>query len=711
MEAAASTFNIGYKAITAFVRAQNPLEWYKAKLSLDLFKGAEIEIFSWTANHLQQYHSLPQVETLLSKFPELKSIDVPEPVKYYSDLLERRFRYDTLNNANLESQQILINDKTAVDAAEDVLHKAIERITQQQYRSRIMDVGKEAGKLVMTQYHQQSLTEALAEFGWPYMDNMAGGLLPGDVISIVGRPACLSGDTKIWVSRKKDSSGRAYTLKQLHDRFNGGEIPCGVNASRIRKWDLSIDTQVNSMNSEGFTQLNSVHQVVYSGKKVTYTVTTDSGKSLRATVDHRFRVPNGDSEGFKKLSEISVGDFVACRGVKIKYPYKAEARQTKECCTKLPYSPYRTRVISGQTYHRVSLPRLNYDAKLNKLTTEDFLQGLKTNPTHDFIFSNEKYHVHHKDGNWENNNPENLECLSPKDHAHEHSLSSDFGRRCGGREVVYEKVSAIELYGEEDTYDISMAGPHHNFVANDFVVHNSGKTWLTLYVALKNWLKGRTVLFVSMEMSPLAIAQRLSSMYAGTPISYLKMATFSTAYLAMFTDAMLKMAKQPGKLYVVDGNLAASPSDVYLLADQLHADMVVVDGAYLMRNENNRLDRFQRVTANVEAMKYQSSDLGVATFASWQLNRDAAKKAKQTGPKKEAPDLEDIALSDAIGQISSVVLALMQSEGVETMYKRHVDVLKGRNGEVGGFPINWEFTKMNFDQITEENHSMNPDWM
>lgn len=426
--ATGSTFNIGFKTVSAFVKAQNPLEWYKAKLSADLFKGQEAEVFNWTADHLQKYRALPQVDTLFAKFPELKGIDVPEPVKYYSDLLERRFRYDTINNANLASQQILLSDKTAVDAAEEVVHRALERIKQQQYRSRIMDIGKEGGKLVLTQYHQQSLTEALAEFGWPYMDNMAGGLLPGDVISIVGRPA-------------------------------------------------------------------------------------------------------------------------------------------------------------------------------------------------------------------------------------------------------------------------------------------AGKTWLTLYVALKNWLKGRTVLFVSMEMSPLAIAQRLSSMYAGTPISYLKMATFSTAYLAMFTEAMLKMAKQPGKLYVVDGNLAASPSDVYLLADQLHADMVVVDGAYLMRHENSRLDRFQRVTANVEAMKYQSSELGLATFASWQLNRDAAKKAKQTGPKKEAPDLEDIALSDAIGQISSVVLALMQAEGVETMYRRYVDVLKGRNGEVGGYPINWEFTKMNFDQITEENHNMNPAWM
>lgn len=37
----------------------------------------------------------------------------------------------------------------------------------------------------------------------------------------------------------------------------------------------------------------------------------------------------------------------------------------------------------------------------------------------------------------------------------------------------YVEIVSIEEYGEEDTYDIEMEDPHHNFIANGIVVHNS----------------------------------------------------------------------------------------------------------------------------------------------------------------------------------------------------------------------------------------------
>jgi len=158
------------------------------------------------------------------------------------------------------------------------------------------------------------------------------------------------------------------------------------------------------------------------------------------------------------------------------------------------------------------------------------------------------------------------------------------------------------------------------------------------------------------------------------------------------------MAQEKGHFYVVDGNLAASVEDIYLLASQLGAKLVLIDGAYLLKHKNTRLDRYTRVAENVELMKQASTGLEIATAASWQLNRDAAKNAKKTG---QQAGLEDIGYSDAIGQISSVVLALMQEEGIETMMQRRIDVLKGRNGEVGQFSIWWDFMTMNFDQVQE----------
>lgn len=49
------------------------------------------------------------------------------------------------------------------------------------------------------------------------------------------------------------------------------------------------------------------------------------------------------------------------------------------------------------------------------------------------------------------------------------------GRRRANTRLVrgWSAVAKIEYAGQEETYDLSVAGPFHNFVANGFVVHNS----------------------------------------------------------------------------------------------------------------------------------------------------------------------------------------------------------------------------------------------
>lgn len=227
-----------------------------------------------------------------------------------------------------------------------------------------------------------------------------------------------------------------------------------------------------------------------------------------------------------------------------------------------------------------------------------------------------------------------------------------------------------------------------------------GKSWFLLYIALFNWTsRNQNILFVSMEMNTLSIAQRIAAMYAGTNITQLKSAGYSSSTFEIFLTGMDKMGKETSKFYVVDGNLAANVEDIYTLCKQLHCNVVFIDGAYLVRHKNPKLDRFTKVAENVELMKRYTTELEVPTFASWQFSREAVKKTKQKGGK---PDLEDIGYSDAIGQVSSIVLGLMQEEGVETINKRDIDVLKGRNGEVGKFSVKWDFVGMDFSQYEEE---------
>lgn len=221
-----------------------------------------------------------------------------------------------------------------------------------------------------------------------------------------------------------------------------------------------------------------------------------------------------------------------------------------------------------------------------------------------------------------------------------------------------------------------------------------------LYTALHNWqMRKKNVLFASMEMSALPISQRAAAMYAGTNLQQLKVAGYSSATLKKFMGKLDGLPGHDSKLYIVDGNLSAYPEELYILAHQLGCEAVCFDAAYLFRHKNKRLDRYTRVAENVEDMKKFSTESGMATFASWQFAKTATTKKKKDG---ERATLEDIGYSDAIGQISSVVLALLQEEGVETIQTREIDVLKGRGGEVGKFSVHWDFATMDFSQVQPE---------
>lgn len=213
-----------------------------------------------------------------------------------------------------------------------------------------------------------------------------------------------------------------------------------------------------------------------------------------------------------------------------------------------------------------------------------------------------------------------------------------------------------------------------------------GKTYMALHGMIHAWHQGMTTLFVSMEMKNTPIIQRVTAMASNTSISELKSAQVASKKYKGMMDVMGSMKGEHG-MWVADGALSATVDDIRILCSQLQPDVLFIDGAYLLRHSNTRLQRHDKINTNVELVKSLLADeLNIPVTQTFQFNREAASKKSQGDI-----GLENIAGSDAIGQLSSAVLGLFEQETIETKLKKQIRLLKGRNGEQGEFTINWRF--------------------
>jgi hypothetical protein len=127
-------------------------------------------------------------------------------------------------------------------------------------------------------------------------------------------------------------------------------------------------------------------------------------------------------------------------------------------------------------YKRIHYARLVLEAGINQISVEDLISIVRSDPEKaaQLEFIPPSLVVHHKDGDELNDTPANLQVIEKEEHDVLSSQKTKFNMRFSG--VVGEKITRITEWGEEETFDIVMRAPFPNYVANGFVVHNTGKS-------------------------------------------------------------------------------------------------------------------------------------------------------------------------------------------------------------------------------------------
>ena len=231
----------------------------------------------------------------------------------------------------------------------------------------------------------------------------------------------------------------------------------------------------------------------------------------------------------------------------------------------------------------------------------------------------------------------------------------------------------------------------------DFVAYvartSIGKTWLLVYQAYKAYLQGKSVLFVSTEMTKAQIANRVLALKAGVDPSMVKRGLLCHWSRRRYRDAITDF-DDPYRFGVYAGNIGRSTDDIDTLIEENSPDIIFIDGFYLLKpvSAGRGAGRFEKVYYVTDEIRNISLGRDRPIIVSTQFNR-------QSGSKGGGGSLETIAYADAIATHTTMAISVKEATvpGV-----RELGLLKGREGEKGGWHIHYGFRPPKFDQLTQE---------
>lgn len=140
------------------------------------------------------------------------------------------------------------------------------------------------------------------------------------------------------------------------------------------------------------------------------------------------------------------------------------------------------------------------------------------------------------------------------------------------------------------------------------------------------------------------------------------------------------------------GGIYSSVNDIVMVTKEQNPDLLVIDGAYLLRSDRKRYTaRWENIMEVVEILKNFSLTEDMPILATFQFN------------KQTPGSLDGIAGTHAISQLSSIAFSIefeqrADAENPAQARYRIIKIMKGRDGESGSIRINFNFDRSEVSQ-------------
>lgn len=227
-----------------------------------------------------------------------------------------------------------------------------------------------------------------------------------------------------------------------------------------------------------------------------------------------------------------------------------------------------------------------------------------------------------------------------------------------------------------------------------------GKTMCQCLIAVNAVLQGYKVIYGLTEMSSAQIRDRLEMLLFAKKYGAISANQFKSGNLPSSVEHKYFQFLEE---YIPTIDLpiftAISPMQVAAEVDKHKPDLLLIDGVYLMEDDEKSDSDWLRVAHITRALKKLVKNKHIAGFINSQADKNTSRKI--------GAELGDISYSQAIGQDSDNILALFRTDQMRSDREMCLKVLKNREGSLGKIMLSWDFETMQFSEIYHDSIDKN----
>ncbi len=260
-------------------------------------------------------------------------------------------------------------------------------------------------------------------------------------------------------------------------------------------------------------------------------------------------------------------------------------------------------------------------------------------------------------------------------------------------DIYWDEIISIKSVGIRKTYDIEVDHSLHNFVINNFIVHNSQ---LLTNLGYNAWLQGKSVIHFTIEMPLIQVRNRYLSRHSLLDYKAIRDGRLTPDCKERYFRAIEEFDGKANTIYIVDEpHLSTSLIESKYLSLKfrgINFDLIIVDYLNIMHPDVKQpSDWLSQAQISLE-LKELARRLKVPVLTGAQRNAEKLSKKHDT---------DRMGRSKAIGDNADLVMMIGENDNEsdneelgEVNTNMEIYVVKCRDGENIGFSLYKDFSRV-----------------